>query len=101
VGECPGLRSAAGKVFSLHESVIGRRSAERYSISFVVAAHADKTGTPADQAFEVINVGRFQLWSGWLVMTAVFVQPWNWIRLSVTVVGPQFLLLLRSRSGPN
>jgi hypothetical protein len=88
VGEYPSLRSAAGEVFPLHESVIGRRSAERYSISIVVAAHADETGTPADPAFKMINVGRFQLRSGWLVMAAVFVQPWNWIRLSVTVVRP-------------
>jgi len=88
VSECPGLRAAAGEVFPLHESVIGRRSAERYSTSIVVAAHADETGTPADPAFKMINVGRFQLRSGWLVMTAVFVKPWNWIRLSVTVVRP-------------
>ena len=88
MSEYPGLRSAACKVFPVHESVVGRRSAERYSTSIVVAAHADKTGTPADQAFKMINVGRFQLRSGWLVMTAVFVQPWNWIRLSVTVVRP-------------
>ena len=88
MGEYPGLGSAAGKVFSLHESVIGRRSAERYSVSIVVAAHAHETCTSADQAFKMINVGRFQLWPGWLVVTAVFVQPWNWIRLIVTVVRP-------------
>ena len=88
MGEYPGLRSAAGEVLPVHESVIGRRSAKRYSISIVVAAHADETGTPADPAFKMINVRRFQLRSGWLVVTAVFVQPWNWIRLSVTVVCP-------------
>jgi hypothetical protein len=88
VGEYPTIRATTGEVFPLHESIIGRRSAEWYSISIVVGTHADKTGTTADPAFKMINVGRFQLRSGWLVMTAVFVQPWNWIRLSVTVVRP-------------
>ena len=88
MGEYPGLRSAAGEVFPLHESVIGRRSAERHSTSIVVGARADETGTPADPAFKMINVGRFQLRPRWLVVAAIFVQPWNRIGFSVAVVGP-------------
>jgi len=88
------------KYSPLHESVISRRSAERYSISIVVAAHSDKASTSANPAFKMINVGRFQLRPGWLVVTAVFVQPWNRIRLSAAVVCRQFLLFLSGRIGP-
>ena len=56
MGEYPGLRSAACEVFPVHESVVGRRSAEWYSISIVVGTQADKTGTTANPAFKMINV---------------------------------------------
>jgi len=89
MGECACLRSAPGKVFSLHISVIGCRRAERNPVAFIVGAHTDETGAPGDPSFEMENVRRFQVWTGGLVMTAVLIQPGYWIGIGAAVVCKQ------------
>ena len=56
VGESARLSGASGEIFSLHESVVRSRGAERDAIALVVRTPARETGASADLAFEMIDV---------------------------------------------
>src|SRR5512137_2438745 len=90
MSECACLRSAPGKVFSLHIPVIGCRCAECNPVAFIVGAHTDETSAPCDPPFEMENVRWFQVGACRLVMAAVLIQPRDWIRIGAAVVRTQF-----------
>jgi len=89
VSECPRLRTAPGEVFSLHKSVVGCGRAKCNSVAFIISAHADEIGAPSDSPFEMVDVRRLQLWACRLIMTAILIQPRNWIRISAAIVCTQ------------
>ena len=56
VGEGSLLCCSAGPIFALHHAIIGRGTAKRDSISFIICAHAGEGATTRYLAFEMINV---------------------------------------------
>jgi hypothetical protein len=91
VGESSALCCAGRPVFPGHDTVVGCRTAEGDAVSLVVGSHAREGAAAGYLSLEMVNVGRFQIWPGRLVMAAVLVQPRNWIRFIATVGGHRML----------
>jgi hypothetical protein len=79
------LRRSRGPIFALHQAVVSGRAAEPDSIAVVVCPHARECAASGDEALEVINVGGLQIWSGRLIVAAVFVEPWNRIGIDAAI----------------
>lgn len=44
-----------------------------------------KRAAPGDATFEMVDVGRLEVWTCGLIVAAILVQPGNWIRVGATV----------------
>lgn len=85
VSEGSSLRCSAGPILSLHCAVVSRGTAKSDAISMIVGAHSAERAAAGDAAFEVIDMGRFEVWACRLVVAAIFVQPGDRIRIGATV----------------
>ena len=56
MSECPRLRSASGKVLSLHKSIVSCGCTEWNSVAFIVSAHSDEPGAPCDLPLKMVDV---------------------------------------------
>jgi len=79
------LRSARRPILSLHYSVVRRGTAERDAVTLVIGPHARKRAAASDASLEVVNVRRFQVQTGRLIVAAVFVEPGNRVRVCPAV----------------
>ena len=93
VSESALLCSSGGPVFTLHHTVVRRRAAKRDAIPLIVSAHARKGAAASDAAFEMVDMRRFEVWARGLIVTAVFVQPGNWIRISAAICSHRLLVM--------
>ena len=89
------LCCSSGPILSLHHTVVRRRAAKRDAIPLIVSAHARKGAAASDAAFEMVDMRRFEVWASWLIVTAVFVQPGNWIRIDAAICSHRLLVLQR------
>ena len=92
VGESSVLRCARGPVIAKHDAVVSCRAAECDSISLVVGTHAGKGAATRYFSFEVVNVRRFQIRTRRLIVTPIFVEPWNWVWIAAAVRGHGLLV---------
>ncbi len=79
------LRAARSPVLAVHHAIICGRTPKRNSISLIVGAHAGEGAASRHAALEVINVRRLEAWASRLIVTAVLIQPRNWIRIRAAV----------------
>ena len=93
VSEAALLRRAGGPIFSLHHAVISCGAAEGDAISLVVGAHACESAAAGDAAFEMVDVGRLEIRACWLIVTAIFVERWNWVRVGAAIRGHRLLVM--------
>jgi len=67
------LRWSGTPIFSLHHAAVGCRTAKRDAVSLIVRAHACKGAAPGNATFEVLDMGRFEVWACRLIVAAIFV----------------------------
>src|SRR6266481_860579 len=79
------LRGSRCPIFTLHHAIVGGWTAERDPVPLIIRAHAGERAAPRYQAFEVINMRRLQIRPCRLVVTTVFVQPWNGVGIAATI----------------
>jgi hypothetical protein len=91
MGEDAVLRGASRPVFSLHHAVVGGGAAEGDAISVIVCADAGEGAAAGDAAVEMVDVGRFEVEAGGLIVAAIFVEPGNWVRVGTAVGGGELL----------
>ncbi len=91
MGEDAVLGGASGPVFSLHHAVVGGGAAEGDAISMIVCAEAGERAAARDAAIEMVDVRGFEVQAGGLIVTAVFVEPGNWVRVRTAVGGGELL----------
>src|ERR1700733_34669 len=91
MSEGAALRGASSPVFALHHAVVGGGAAEGDAISMIVCADAGEGAATRDAAIEMVDVRRLEIEAGGLIVTAVFVEPGNWVRVR-TAVGSHSLL---------
>jgi hypothetical protein len=101
MGESALLRCPSSPVFTLHYSVVGGGTSERNPSSLIVRAHAGKCTAAGNPSFEVIDVRRFKVWSGGLIVAAILIKPGNWVRVRAAIRGFQGRVLRREDSGAN
>ena len=85
MGECAALGSSRRPVLSFHQSVVCGRTAKRDPVPLVIRPRARKGAASGDKALEVVDVRRFQTRSGWLIMTAIPVEPRNRVGFGTAV----------------
>ena len=94
------LRRSSSPVFSLHQPIICGRGAKCNVIPLVIHAHSAECAGPGDETFEVVNVRSLHIRSRRLIVTAIFVEPWNRVRFSATICRFQGALVLLT-GGPS
>src|SRR5579864_2275633 len=85
VGEYPLMSLSGGPVFASHIAVIRGGISPGKAVAFVVRPHAMEAIASRQLSFEVEDVGELNIRRRALVVIAVLVQPWNWIRTRTTV----------------
>lgn len=85
VGERPALRCAARPVLSRHESVVCGRSAKSDSVPLIVRSQACEGAAPRHTSPEMIDMRRLQIGARGLIVTAVLIEPRDWIRIGSAV----------------
>src|SRR2546428_7685135 len=95
------LCCSGGPVFPLHHAVVSRGTAKRYSISLIVGTHASKGAAPGDTPFEMVDVRRFEVRACRLIVAAILIQRWNWVRIGAPVRGHRLLFIQRIIRGWN
>src|SRR6266853_515094 len=83
--ECTLLCGSRCPIFTLHHAIVGGWAAERDPVALIIRAHACERAAPRYQAFKVINMRRLEIGPCRLVVTAVFVQPWNGVGIAATI----------------
>src|SRR5580658_7775519 len=94
------LRSSGGPVLPLHHAVICCGTAKRDPIPFFVRARTRKGAAASNSAFEVVDIGRFEVCTRRLIVAAILVQPRNRIRIGATVRSHRLLIKQRRIPGP-
>jgi len=79
------LCRACRPVLALHHTVIGCGTAECNAIPLIVGASAGEGAAPRHAALEVVDMRRFEVWPSRLVVTAILVQPWDWVGVGPSV----------------
>jgi hypothetical protein len=92
VGKGALLCCSGGPVLALHYSIIRGWAAERDPVPFVIRADAGEGAASGHLSFEMVNVGWFQVRSRGLIVAAIFIQPWNGIRIAAAVCGGGLLV---------
>jgi hypothetical protein len=87
------LCCSGSPVFPLHHAVVSRGTAKRYSISLIVGTHASKGAAPGDPPFEMVDVRRFEVRACRLIVAAILIQRWNWLRIGAAVRGHRPLFI--------
>src|SRR2546429_281173 len=72
-------------IFTLHQAIVRGWAAERDPVALIIRAHTCERAAPRYQAFEVINMRRLQIGPCRLIVTTVFVQPWNGVGIAATI----------------
>jgi hypothetical protein len=85
VRKCSGSRCPRSPIFAVHDTEVGRLSAEQDALTLAVGARAIESRTPSYSTFEMIDVRRFQVRTCRLVVATVHVQPRNWEGIGRTV----------------
>ena len=67
------LGCSSGPIFTQHDTMIRCRTAKCDSIPLVIGAHASKGAASGHSSLEMVNVCRFQIWAGWLIVAAILV----------------------------
>jgi len=67
------LCCSSGPILSLHHPVVSCGTAKRDTIPPVIGAHAGKGAAPCDSTFEMVDMRRFKVRSGCLVVAAILV----------------------------
>ena len=79
------LRRSRGPILASHYPVVSGRGSEPDSIAVVVGPHARECAASGNQALKVINVRGLQIRPRRLIVAAVFVEPWNRIRIDAAI----------------
>jgi len=87
------LRCATGPVFTPHHAIIRSWGAEGDAVALIIAAHAGKCAAPRNPSFEMVYVRWLQVRPGWLIVTAVLIQPRDGKRIT-SAVGINRILVL-------
>ena len=74
VSEGASLRGSGGPVLALHNTIIGGWTAECDSIPLVIGADPHESTASGHLPFEMVNVRRFEVWAGRLIVAAVLVK---------------------------
>ena len=85
MGEGSAVRRAAGPVFSLHESIVGCRTAKSDSVSLTLGPNAGEGAAPGHSSLEMVDVRGFQTWACGLIVTAILIEPRNRIGIGPAV----------------
>jgi len=91
MGEDAALGGASSPVFALHHAVVGGGAAEGDAISMIVCTDAGEGAATRDAAIEMVDVRRLEIEAGGLIVTAVFVEPGNWVWVGTAVGGGELL----------
>src|SRR5882762_10364030 len=89
--ECALLCGSRCPIFTLHHAIVGCWAAERDPIPLIIRSHAGECTAARHQSFKVIDMRRFQIGPGRLIVTAVFVQPRNGVRIRAPIRGCRIL----------
>src|SRR5258707_9764719 len=91
------LRGPRCPIFTLHYAIVGCWAAERDPIPLIIRSHASECTAACHQSFEVIDMRWFQIGPGRLIVTSVFVQPRNRVRIRAPIRA--CLILQRAECG--
>src|SRR5882757_4652601 len=91
MGESALLRRSRCPIFTLHYAIVGCWAAERDPISLIIRSHASECTAARHQSIEVIDMRWFQIRPGRLIVTSVFVQPRNGVRIGAPIRGRRIL----------
>ena len=89
--ECTLLRGSRCPVFTFHYAIVSCWAAERDPISLIIRSHASECTAARHQSFKVIDMRWFQIGPGRLIVTTVFVQPRNGVRIRAPIRGCRIL----------
>lgn len=95
------LRSSASPILSLHHTVVSRRTAKSDPVSLTVRAHAREGAAASDSPFEMVDMRRFKIWTRGLIVTTIFIQPRNRVRIGAAIGGHWLLFMWREVRGVN
>ena len=87
------LRRSRSPILPLHHAVVRCGAAKRDPISLIVSANASKGAAPGDPALKMVYMRRLQVWACWLIVAAILIQPWNWVRIGAAVRSHRLLLM--------
>jgi len=87
VGEGTLLRGSRGPIFSEHNAVVGGGTSEGNAGALIVSTHAGEGAAARHSALEMIDVRGLKIGTSRLIVTAVFIQPRDWIGISASVGG--------------
>jgi hypothetical protein len=85
-------------IFTLHHPVVRGRTPERDSISVIVRPHSGERAASRHPPFEMEYVRWLQVRSRRLIVTAIFVQPWNRIRIGSAICSRLLAARFRRRN---
>src|SRR5712671_3260197 len=85
------LRGPRCPIFTLHDAIIGCWAAECDPIPLIIRSHAGECTAARHQSFKVIDMRWFQIRPGRLIVTTVFVQPRNGVRIRAPIRGRRIL----------
>src|SRR5712672_117147 len=85
------LRGPRCPIFTFHYAIVGCWASERDPIPLIIRSHASECAAARHQSFEVIDMRRFQIGPGRLIVTSVFVQPRNWVGIRAPIRGCRIL----------
>src|SRR5882762_3592716 len=89
--ECALLCGSRCPIFTLHHAIVGCWAAERDPIPLIIRSHASECTAARHQSLKVIDMRWFQIGPGRLIVTSVFVQPRNGVRIGASICGSRIL----------
>src|SRR6266850_1297264 len=92
VREGASLRSSRTPILPLHRAVVRCGAPKCDPISSIVRAESCKGAAPGDSALEMVDMRRFEVCAGRLIVAAILVQPRNWVRVSAPVCSHRLLV---------
>jgi len=79
------LGRSRSPILSVHYAVVRCGAAKRDPIALIVRAYARKSTAPRDTTFEMVDIRRFQIRAGRLIMAAVLIEPGYRVRIRASI----------------
>jgi len=96
MSEGSGLCRPPRPIFSLHHAIVGCGAAKGDSIPGIVGAHPCERAAARHSPLEVIDVRRLEVRTGGLIVTAILIQPGDWVRIGPAIRRPGPITHLKS-----